>query len=97
MELEVTWGRAVRVWWAYMWRNLLAIVATIAAGGAAGFLIGFVMGAAGVPIKTIQVASTVVGAILGLAISVVPVKLILGRDFGEFRVVLLAKTGRGST
>ncbi|HZY17695.1 MAG TPA: hypothetical protein VFE82_04395 [Ramlibacter sp.] len=94
MELEVTWGRAVRVWWAYLWRNLLAILAMVVAGAGMGFVVGLVLGTLGVPIKTIQGVATVIGGLLGLAISVVPVKLILGKDFGEFRLVLLANGAR---
>jgi hypothetical protein len=32
-----------------------------------------------------------IGAIMGIAISVVPMKMILGKDFGQFRLVLVAK------
>jgi hypothetical protein len=94
MELEVTWGHAVRVWWAYLWRNLLMIVAMLVLGAALGFVIGFVMGALGISSKTIVAVTAVFGAILGLALSVVPIKLILGKDFGSFRLVLVS--GRSS-
>jgi hypothetical protein len=60
-------------------------------GGIVGFIIGFVMGAMGAPVKTIQLVTAPIGAAIGLAISVVPMKLILGKDFGEFRLVLLSK------
>jgi len=91
MELEVTWGRAIRVWWAYLWRNLIAIVAAVVAGGVAGGVLGFVLSAAGVPIEAIRVVSMAIGGTIGLVISVVPIKLILNKDFGEFRLSLTAK------
>ncbi len=91
MELEVTWGRAVRVWWSYFWRNLITLVVTMIIGAVIGAVLGFAMGAAGVPIQTIQIISVVVGLVLGLGMSVVPMKLILGKDFGEFRLVLMSK------
>ena len=40
-ELEVTWGRALRVWWAVAWRCLLF---GGLAGGAVGCVIGFIVG-----------------------------------------------------
>ncbi len=91
MELEVTWGRATRVWWSYFWRNLIAIVAAMIIGGIIGGILGFVMSMAGMSVTAIQLVATPIGMVLGLGISIVPVKMILGMDFGEFRLVLVAK------
>jgi hypothetical protein len=90
MELEVTWKRTIRVWWAYFWRNLFAIVAAMMCGMVVGFIIGVIMGLMGAPIWAVQLVVAPLGFLIGLAISVVPVKMILGKDFGEFRLVLLA-------
>ncbi len=91
MELEITWSRAVRVWWSYLWRNLIAIVVAMIIGMVIGAIIGFILGAMGVPVRTIQILVAPIGFVIGLAISIVPLKMILGKDFGEFRLVLLAK------
>ena len=91
MELEITWNRAIRIWWSYLWRNLIAIVVAMIIVMILGFIIGFIMGAMGFPILTIQLVTAPLGFLLGLGISVVPMKMILGKDFGEFRLVLLAK------
>lgn len=91
MELEVTWGRAVRVWWSFLWRNLIAILAAMLIGAIVGAILGFILGAAGVPVATIKMIGMPIGALIGLAISIVPVKLILGLDYGEFRLVLVSK------
>ena len=90
MELEITWNRAIKVWLSLLWRNAIAIIAAILIGALVGGIVGGVLGAAGVSIENIQVISSILGFILGLAISIVPVKLVLGKDFGEFRLVLLA-------
>jgi hypothetical protein len=87
MELEITLSRAVRVWWSYLWRNLIACVVAMLIGG----IIGGILGAMGVPVRVIQIVFAPFGFVIGLAISVVPLKMILGKDFGEFRLVLLAK------
>jgi hypothetical protein len=73
MELEVTWKRAAKVWWAYLWRNIIAIIVAMM----------------GVSSQTIQFITAPIGMIIGLLISIVPVKMILVKDYGEFRLVLL--------
>ncbi|TKI70041.1 hypothetical protein FCU45_05390 [Sulfurimonas crateris] len=92
MELEVTWKRATRVWWAYLWRNLLALVASVAIGGVIGGILGFIMGSVGISIETIRIVTMPIGFILGLLISIVPIKMILNKNFGEFRLVLVENT-----
>ena len=91
MELEVTWNRAIRVWWSYLWRNLIAIIAAMIAGGIMGGILGLILGLLGVSPGTIKLIAMPIGGVMGLAISIVPLKMILGKDFGEFRVVLLSK------
>jgi hypothetical protein len=91
MELEITCSRVIRVWWSYLWRNLIAILVSMIVGFIVGFIIGFIMGAMGFSIMAIQLVTAPLGFVIGLAISIVPMKMILGKDFGEFRLVLLAK------
>jgi len=91
MELEVTWGRAIRVWWAYLWRNILAVIVAMFVGGLVGGVLGLIMGALGASERTVQVVCAPIGCVLGMVISVFPIKMILGKDFGEFRLVLLVK------
>jgi hypothetical protein len=92
MEMEITWARVVRVWWALLWRGLLEMLVAAVAGGVVGFAVGFVLGVLGAPIPTIQVVCGLLGALLGLLISLVPVKLALGRDYGDFRLALMPRT-----
>ncbi|MFZ5863261.1 MAG: hypothetical protein ACOYXR_10535 [Nitrospirota bacterium] len=91
MELPVTWSRAARVWKSYFWRTLVALLASVILGAIVGGAIGFVMGVIGFSPESIRPVSVVIGIVIGIAVSIVPMKLILGKDFGEFRVVLLAK------
>jgi len=91
MELEATWGRTVKVWWSYLWRSLIAMVVAMIIGGVFGFIIGFVMGTLGAEKSTIQLTTAPLGMLIGLAISIVPMKMILNKDFGEFRLALVPK------
>lgn len=92
MELEITWGRVVRVWWSYFWRNLVAILAAMILGGIVGFVIGLTMGMLGASSATVQYVTAPLGGVIGLVLSVIPMKMILGKDFGEFRLLLISKT-----
>lgn len=89
--MEVTWGRAGLVWWAYIWRLLLCGIASAVVGGIVGGLLGFVLGMLRVPKEAIIFVSLPVGLVIGAASSIIPMKMILGKDFGEFRLLLVAK------
>lgn len=91
MELEATWRRAIKVWWSYLWRSLIAVVVAMIMGGVLGFIIGFVMGTSGAEETTVQIITAPLGMVIGLAVSIVPMKLILNKDFGEFRLALVPK------
>lgn len=89
MEVEVTWNRVIRIWWSYAWRNLIAIIISMIVGGVFGFVIGAIMGALGFSVDTIKLVVTPISFLIGLAISIVPMKMIIGKSFGSFRLVLV--------
>ena len=91
MELEVTWNRAIRVWWAYAWRNLIGVLISMIAGLIIGFMVGGIMRMMGFPPLATQIVIGILSGLCGLAISVVPMKLILGKEFRDFRLVLISK------
>ena len=75
-----------------MWRNLIAIFAAMIIGGIIGGIMGVIMGAAGVPVETIQIIAAPIGFIIGIAVSIVPIKMVLGKSYGDFRLVLVENT-----
>ncbi len=91
MELEVTWGRTAKVWWAFFWRSGVALIAAAVAIMILAGIIGFTLSLLGASLQTIHLVTMPIGFVMGLAVSIVPIKLILGKDFGEFRLVLLQK------
>jgi len=94
MELEITWCRALKVWWAFFWRSLIAMVVASIVGAIVGFFIGLVMGFLGAPPRALAFVAVITGMAIGLGLSVVPMKMILGKDFGRFRLVLIAKEAK---
>lgn len=97
MELEVTWKRAVKVWWSYLWRNVLAVAGAMIVSSIVGAILGFVLTLAGLPRDIIQNVATPIGLLIGILFSIIPIKLILGKDFGEFRLVLIENTANENT
>jgi hypothetical protein len=91
MELEVTWNRAICVWWSYLWRSIIAASLGMVFALVICVIVAIVGLTLGLPSLAIQSVGLVLGIVNGLAISVVPIKLILGKDYGEFRLVLLSK------
>ena len=91
MEIEVTWSRAATIWWAYIWRLIVATMASAVVGGVVGGIIGFILGMLKAPQAAILFLGVPVGLAIGAAASIVPMKLILGKDFGDFRLVLVSK------
>jgi uncharacterized protein YacL len=89
MELEITWNRAVKVWWSIFWRYIIAMMAAMVIAGIIGVVIGFVFSALGAPTIMGEIIAFPVSVILALLASIVPFKMILGKDYGEFRLVLL--------
>lgn len=86
--LEPTFGRAIKVWWAFFWRSVLLAVAV---SMVLGFIIGLVFGLIGIPQDTIQRVGAFAGFIAGIAASVYCMQMILAKNFGEFQVVLLSR------
>jgi hypothetical protein len=86
--LEVTWGRAARVWWSLVWRVLLfgAI-----AGFLAGALVGGIAGAAGVNPQTISLLGSLTGMAVGIPIGIWVVRWVLRKSWSGFRIVLMPK------
>lgn len=58
-------------------------------GGLAGGIIGFIMAMFGASTTTIQYVAGPIGGVIGLVISIIPLKLILNKNFGEFSLVLV--------
>ena len=92
MELDATWAIATRVWWAYFWRNIFAIMGGMIIGGIFGGMMGFILAMVGVPPETTVLVVTPIGFVIGILISIVPIKMILNKNFGAFRLVLVENT-----
>ena len=86
--VQVTWKRAFKVWWSLLWRGVLF---GFLGGGLVGLILGFFMGLAQVDPEAINSACTVAGYIVSIPIGIVVTKLVLGNQYSDFRIALIAK------
>jgi ABC-type amino acid transport system permease subunit len=85
-ELEITWQRAVRIWWAWLWR---ALALSLVCGGVIGFAIGFFGAMLG--FRNIDPLITVVGLVVGVVAGVAMLVTALKKKYPGFRVALVAQ------
>ncbi len=86
--LEPTFGRAARIWWAWVWRSVVF-------GVAAGLFGSVVLSLSGVLGHISEKAGQILGTAMGIALAV-PVgiwvfQMVLEKDFDEFRIRLVPK------
>jgi len=91
MELEVTWKRLLRIWWAWLWRSLLATAAAWVMSFFGGLWLGALTRWLALPVELATTLALALGFLLGLVMTVFPLWQIVGRNFGDFRLVLLAR------
>jgi hypothetical protein len=87
MELEVTWGRAIRIWWSLIWRGVLY-------GGIAGLVAGFITVEIGIalpgPQGPMDTWATVARVVVGISVGMWVVKRVMKLRYSRFRVALLS-------
>jgi ABC-type uncharacterized transport system permease subunit len=94
VEVELTWGRVVKVWWSLLWRGLLL---AFLVGAVLGFIIGFVGGVARIDKTIISRLCLMVGALSGIPVGLWVLKKVLQKKFGDFRIALLKEVGCART
>jgi len=89
MELETTFGRTTKVWWAYFWRSIVAGIGSTLVGVIVGGILGFLLGLTGIPQALIQYTVFFTQVVIGIAASILVMKIILEKSFGNFRLALI--------
>lgn len=84
--VEVTWKRALKVWWSLMWRGLLF---GFLAGAALGMLTGVILAMAGATSETVMLVGRIEGVMVGVLVGIAVTKHVLGKRFSEFRIALV--------
>jgi hypothetical protein len=91
--VDVTWGRAAKVWWSLIWRAMIV-------GGIAGGLIGggteFIVQTTGVSRQLIMMLKYLAGFILTILFGILIVRVVLRKSWSDFRIVLVPKNRAGA-
>ena len=91
--LEPTFGRAAKIWWAWLWRSIVF-------GGAAGLFGSLVLSISGISERISQNAAQAlsmgVGVALAIPVGIWVFQMILEKNFGEFRLRLMRNTPQSS-
>lgn len=85
-EIEVTFGRAAQVWWAWLWRSMGFVLVF---SFISGLVIGFAGHLVGLTPQQIMSISMILGASIGVVVSIWTMSKILKKNFGSFRIVLI--------
>ena len=86
-ELEITWQRAIRIWWAWLWRTLAL---SVVCGGLIGFAIGFFGAMLG--FRSVAPLNMVVGIVVGVIAGVAMLVTALKKKYPGFRIALIAQS-----
>jgi len=87
-EIEVTWDRAIRIWWSLAWQGVLF---SVIAGALAGFILGAILGALGMG-ESIEKYGQLVGLLVGIPVGIWVVKIVLTKQFRSFSIALVPST-----
>jgi len=83
--LDITWDRVLTIWWALVW---CSTVFGMALGASLGFTGGFLVGFAVHP-ELGGVVGILLGWLGGIPLSIVILRLVLRKKFGDFSIRLI--------
>jgi hypothetical protein len=91
-ELEVTFGRALSVWWLLLWRGFLgAFVLSFIVGFVFGLVYGILGRIYGWPVGG-AIGGGILGAVSSALWGILVVRMALNKRYSEFRIVLVANS-----
>ncbi|MFC1592563.1 hypothetical protein ACFL4C_00925 [Candidatus Omnitrophota bacterium] len=86
--VQITWFRAIKVWWSLLWRGFLLWFFPCAIIGS---VLIFFMEWASLEPATIQAVCVITGYILFIPAGIIVIKTVLGKCYADFRLVLAAR------
>jgi len=92
--LKPTWAITLKVWWSLVWRSCLY---GGLAGGIFGGLFGGIAGGMLAPVlgldvrKSAEIFGQIFGGLAGLLIGIWVIKIVLSKEYKDFKIALIAK------
>jgi hypothetical protein len=90
-EIPISWNYVFKIWFSLLWWSLVFLVLVVILCGSIGFVLGYIMGLFGIEQNVILLICGVGGFVTALPLSVIPIKTIVGKNFGKFKLTLLDK------
>lgn len=84
--VEITWMRAVKVWWSLVWRGILF---GFLGGAGIGFILGLIMGLIKADPQTIKTTCVIAGYIISIPIGIAVTKAVLKKRYSGFKIALI--------
>lgn len=91
--IDIQWKHIVQIWRTYIWMTIVVCAANLVVGGLIGVVVGVVGSIASISHEIVRYTAMTLGATIGLCSTLLPIKWLLGRDFGDFRLVLISNDG----
>jgi xanthosine utilization system XapX-like protein len=85
-RIEPTRALALKIWWAFMWR---AVLAALAAGFAIGLVVGLLSVLLGLAPEAVSTISGFLGLVLGAGVSIEVMYRLLRKKFDGFEIAIV--------
>lgn len=89
IELTPVWNHIIHIWWAHLWRILVSFIVAFFVSFSVSFLLAMILSLFRVPINIIAVIAYPIAALIWLGITIFPMKMIIGKKFNGFRLVIV--------
>ena len=86
--IQVTWLRALKVWWSLLWRGVLLIFLAVAG---TGFFLGSLMQLIRLKPEIIKTVCIISGFIISIPAGIAVTKFVLTTHYSDFKIALIAK------
>jgi hypothetical protein len=87
-ELEVNFGRLLRIYWLFIWRSVLG---ALLIGFTLGFIVGVVFSLLGLPLTLAKTAGGVLGVVGGAVWGLFCLKMAIEKKYRDFRIMLVPR------
>ena len=86
--VEVTWERALRVWWSLICRGLFFGFLAIAT---VGLILGFILELVRLESEIIRVSCLIAGYLICVPVGIAVTKSILNKHYSDFKIALISR------
>ena len=89
-ETSPSMKHILRIWWEYLWRNIVFVIpGSFIVGFITGFIAAIIFDLIGIDEHIGKIVVGTICGLIGLGLSTIPFKMIIGKKIGNFRLVIL--------